>query len=107
MSLTILGIAKTGSQSISKADLAAGNSSDLRLGRRQFSSCDRIGEAARPVRPVAKRFIRRLAAAAQADRGTPGKSERSPFRIDNLKVPFDPNRPVMVHYDFRRRHFLS
>jgi hypothetical protein len=48
-----------------------------------------------------------MAATAQADNGTPGKTERRALRIDDFEVAFHANIAIVVDRDFCRGHSVS
>jgi hypothetical protein len=56
---------------------------------------------------IAKWLVLRVAAAAQADTGASGKSERLPLRIHDFEVAFDTDIAIAIDGDFRRGHSIS
>ncbi len=56
--------------------------------------------------PIAKRLVRRVAAAAHRNDGAAAESELLAFGIVNAEIPFDANRSVVVDRDFRGCHAL-
>jgi hypothetical protein len=56
------------------------------------------------VGAIAKRFVLRLAAAAEADYGTASKAESLACGIEDFKVAFNPHGAVIIHCDFRCWH---
>lgn len=76
--------------------LEQGFRSNFGFGRGQVARFDRIGETNSIVRAVAKRLVCRLAAAAQADGGASGQTERLTGGIDDFEIAFDADRAVAV-----------
>jgi hypothetical protein len=56
---------------------------------------------------IAKWLVFRMAATAQADNATPGKTERRALRIDDFEVAFHADVAVVVDGDFCRGHSVS
>jgi hypothetical protein len=50
--------------------------------------------------PVAKGFVFRMAAAAEADHRAAGKVKYPAFRIDNFEITLDTNRAVAADRNF-------
>src|ERR1035438_3015575 len=80
--------------------LHQGRRSHLGCGRRQFARDHRVGETAGFVRAVAKRFVGRVAAAAQADGSAAGEPEGVAGGVNDLKLALNANRAVAEHGDF-------
>ena len=72
----------------------AGDFLDLWLGRREIASFALRQEAATPVSAVAEWFVFGQTAAAQRDRLAACETERVPFKIGDLEIPFDADGPV-------------
>jgi hypothetical protein len=56
---------------------------------------------------IAKWLVLRVAAAAQADTGAPGKSERLALWIHDFEVAFNADIAIAIDGDFRRGHSIS
>jgi hypothetical protein len=56
---------------------------------------------------VTEGFVRRVAAAAEADNRPASQAKGLSFRIKDLKLAFDADRSVVIDCDFRSGHFLS
>src|SRR5689334_17031315 len=76
----------------------------FRFGRRQLARHHRTRKADPPMRSVAKRFILRMAAAAQGNDRAARQSESCSGRIQNLKFALDAEGTVVLRKDFRARH---
>src|SRR5712664_2405937 len=79
----------------------------LRLWGRQLPGCHGVGEPARLMGTVAERLVRGMTATAEAEHSSPSQAKGFAFRIDNLEVSFDADRPVVVDCNFCCRHFFS
>lgn len=74
----------------------------------QLASCNGVRKSANLVGTIAERLVGRMAAAAEAHLGTPGKAEWAPLGIDDFEVSFDTKGTVVIHgYFCRRHHFLQ
>ena len=72
----------------------------LGLRRRQFTRFHVVSKATGAVRAIAERFIGRLPAAAQRNRGAAGQAEDLAAGVLNLKFALDANRAVVGNGDF-------
>src|SRR5258706_13158627 len=77
-----------------------------RLRRRRRWQLLRLAHRREPVpvvRAVAERLVLRAAAAAERDDRPPGEPVRAPLPVDELDLPFDAKRPVVLRLDL---HFF-
>ena len=77
---------------------------DLGLWRRKLPRHDSVLETRRVVRPVAKRLVGGMPAAAQPNRRSPGQPKRVPLRVHNLKIAIHADGSVIANRYFCRSH---
>jgi len=56
------------------------------------------------MRSVAERLILRHSAAAKSDRLTAAQPERLTLRIEDFKIPLNPDGPIVINSNFRIWH---
>src|SRR5579859_802261 len=83
-----------------------GRPSRLYLGLRcrQFTGDDGVAKTGSFVRAIAEGLVSRVAAAAKADGGPASQAESAAFGIDDLEIPLDADRTVVVDGDFGSSH---
>jgi len=79
---------------------------DLWFGSGQVAGDNFILKAGAGMGAIAKRLVLRLAASAQADHGASAKSKLLTLRIENLEVPLNADRAVVVNGNFCIGHEL-
>jgi hypothetical protein len=73
---------------------------ELWLWSGKFAGDDQVGEAAGFVGAVAEGFVRRVAAATEADGGASGEVEGVAGGVDDFEVAFNADRAVAIDGDF-------
>src|SRR5579859_2374019 len=83
-----------------------GRPSRLYLGLRcrQFTGDDGVAKTGSFVRAIAEGLVSRVAAAAKADGGPASQAESAAFGIDDLEIPLDADRTVIVDGNFGSSH---
>lgn len=79
----------------------------LRRLRRKISGFLLVLKSCGLVRPIAKGFACRMAAAAKRNRSAAGKTVRLALHIDKFDFPFDAQGPVIANCDLCRWHLCS